>query len=299
MVFKKKTSEKIDKVVKKSVDFELSIADVAKRSERRAWMVAWASLVMSFCLAGGIFYIMPHMERREPYLIMADMTSGTATLARLSETGSFDRMSANKAVNNSNVAQYVIARESYEPGGVVSDRDRRVVYTMSSSEVRNAYLAGRTASNPESPAAKYGRRYAIRVRISSLVLEDALPGRPPPGAVVRFQRSLYDTETGVVRLLDNKIATMQFTYMPEIKLNERDSIVNPLRFHVTRYRVDQDFSTPSPEYQAPPGGQTSPDSAGGNPAVPPIDAQGVDGEKNVSEEAVSQDVAENSGEVKR
>ncbi|MGY0505428.1 virB8 family protein [Luteimonas sp. e5] len=252
MKFKKKpATEKIEQKVRKSQDFELTIADMARRSERRAWRVAGASLLMSFGLAAGLFYVVPHMEKREPYLVMADSTSGTATLARLNESGSFDRMSANKAVNNSNVSQYIIARESYEPGGWISDRDNRVVYTMSSEQVRNGYLAERSRNNPQSLFNLYGTQAAVRVKILSLVLNDGPPGRPPTSAVVRFQRQLYEVATGALRPLDNKIANIEFVYRPEIKLNERDSMVNPLRFHVTRYRVDQDFTTPPAEFAAP------------------------------------------------
>ncbi|RMH90985.1 type IV secretion system protein [Lysobacter pythonis] len=245
---RKSPSEKIDQKTRKAVDFELTVADMARRSEKRAWRVAGASLLMSFALGGGLFYVIPHMEKREPYLIMADATTGTASMARLNESGAFDRMTASKAVNQSNVSQYVIARESYEPGGWISDRDNRVMYTMSSEKVRNGYMAERSRGNPNSLYNKYGGQAAVRTKILSIVLADAQPGRPPPGAVVRFQRQLYDVATGAIRPLDNKIATMEFTYRPEIGLNEKDSVVNPLRFHVTKYRVDQDFSTSLGEF---------------------------------------------------
>ena len=49
----------IENAVAKAVDFEVTIADLASRSERRAWLVAWAAIVMSLLLAGGYYYMLP------------------------------------------------------------------------------------------------------------------------------------------------------------------------------------------------------------------------------------------------
>ncbi len=57
--------------LKKSIDFEVTIADMARRSERRAWRVATAATVMSLMLAAGYFYFLP-LKEKVPYLVMAD-----------------------------------------------------------------------------------------------------------------------------------------------------------------------------------------------------------------------------------
>lgn len=250
MLKRNKSSEKIDKKVQRAADFELTVADMARRSEKRAWRVAGASLLMSFVLAGGLFYVIPHMQKREPYLVMADARTGTASLVRLSEGADYSRITASKAVNLSNVSQYIIARESYD-GGRISDRDRRVVYTMSSLPVRKGYEVERNRRDADSLYGRYRDRYAIRVRITSITLADAMPGKPPQGAVVRFQRVLYEVATGISKVLDNKIATIDFNYSPEIRFSRpEDGVVNPLRFQVTNYRIDEDRSLPTPEVPA-------------------------------------------------
>lgn len=243
----KSSSERVEQKIRKAVDFELTIADMAKRSERRAWRVAGASLLMSFSLAAGLFYVIPHMEKREPYLVMADARSGTASLVRLWGGGEYGRITANRAVNNSNISQYVTARESYG-GGRIAERDFRVVHTMSSPSVLKGYRAERSRENPEGPYMLYRDNYNIRIRISTVTMMDALPGRPPEGAVVRFQRILYEVASGNQRVLDNKVATIEFKYSPEIRFSRpEDDVVNPLRFQVTNYRVDSDRSLPAPE----------------------------------------------------
>ena len=69
---------------------------------------------------------------------------------------------------------------------------------------------------------------------------------------MRYQRQLYDKSSGATRLLDSRIATMEFAYRPELKMDrEDDNMVNPLRFRVTNYRSDLDSATPVPaEYPA-------------------------------------------------
>lgn len=250
MLKRNKSSEKIDKKIQRAADFELTVADMARRSEKRAWRVAGASLLMSFALAGGLFYVIPHMEKREPYLVMADARTGTASLVRLHEGGDYSRITASQAVNLSNISQYITARESYDSGRI-SDRDRRVVYTMSTTPVRKGYEVERGRRDPDSLYGRYRDRYTIRVRITSITMADAMPGRPPPGAVVRFQRVLYEVATGISQVLDNKIATIDFNYNPEIRfLRPEDGVVNPLRFQVTNYRIDEDRSLPTPEVPA-------------------------------------------------
>ena len=68
---KNKSSAQIDRAVSKAIDFELTLADMAKRSERRAWLVASAASLLSLVLAAGYFYMLP-LKEKAPYLVMAD-----------------------------------------------------------------------------------------------------------------------------------------------------------------------------------------------------------------------------------
>ena len=71
MLRKKASSAKIDSAVSKAVNFEVSLADMARRSERHAWLVASSSAVLALVLAAGYFYMLP-LKEKVPYLIMAD-----------------------------------------------------------------------------------------------------------------------------------------------------------------------------------------------------------------------------------
>lgn len=244
MTLKNPSSRKIDEALSRSVNFELTIADLARRSERRAWLVAFGAITMALILAGGYFYMLP-LKQKVPYLVMADAYTGTSTVARLTEDLTHRRISTSEAVNRSNVAHFVLARESYDLA-MLNLGDWATVQTMSAPGVRAAYTRLYASTNPDSLFKKYGKDTAIRVKLLSIVLSGGGPGMTPKGATVRFQRSLYDKQTGSTRPLDNKIATLAFTYKTNLDMDDQSRIENPLGFWVTDYRVDDDYSSSPP-----------------------------------------------------
>lgn len=239
---KKTNTAKIGNAVAKGVSYEVTIADRARRSERRAWFVALSSLVMSLILAGGYFYMLP-LKEKVPYMVMADPYTGTATVARLNDDFAHNRITTSEAINRSNVANYIMARESYDVA-MMNLRDWATVHTMSTPTVINDYRALYSNMNPNSPYKIYGKSQAIRVKILSITFigGNAAQGIPPKGATVRFQRRVYDKTSGASKPLDSKIATLAFTYNRNLQMDEQKRIINPLGFQVTEYRVDNDFA---------------------------------------------------------
>ena len=239
-----KNSPRIDSLVGKGVNFELTVTDMARRSERRAWLVASGSLLMSLILAGGYFYFLP-LKEKVPYLVMADAYTGTSTVARLNGDFTHNSITVSEAVNRSNVAHFVLARESYDVA-LMNLRDWTTVYTMSAPDVAAAYTMLHGSQNPDSPFKVYGKEHAIRARILSIVLLGGGPDTVPKGATVRFQRSLFDKATGDLRPMDSKIATLEFSYKSNLSMDEKYRIENPLGFQVTSYRVDEDYAAAPP-----------------------------------------------------
>jgi type IV secretion system protein VirB8 len=242
---RKSSSRKIDDAVAGSVNFEVTIADIARRSERHAWWMALAAIVMALILAGGYFYMLP-LKEKVPYIVMADAYTGTSTVARLTEDLSHNRISSSEAINRSNVAHFVMARESYDLA-MLNLHDWATVQTMSSPGVKEEYTHLYSSMNPDSLYKLYGKDRAIRVKLLSIVLIGGGHGATPKGATVRFQRSLYDKQTGVARPMDSKIATMEFAYKANLEMDDQNRIENPLGFWVTSYRVDNDYASAAPE----------------------------------------------------
>ncbi|KRG41257.1 conjugative transfer protein [Stenotrophomonas pictorum JCM 9942] len=234
------SSQKVDHAVAKAVSYELTVADMARRSERRAWRVASVSLLMSLALVGGYYYMLP-LKEKVPFLVMADAYTGTATVARLSGTFQGETITAHEAINRSNVAQYVLARESFD-SAVMGLRDWDLVFTMSSEPVAATQRQRYANNNPQNPVYVYGVNKAIRIKILSITPLGAEPDGGFRGASVRIQRSLLDKNTGVAQFLDNQLVTMRFEYRTDLALSEHDRVLNPLAFQVTEYRVDNDYA---------------------------------------------------------
>lgn len=245
-MFRKKTNTpQIETSVGKAVNYEVSLADVVRRSERRAWFVAFSAIFMALLLAGGYFIMLP-LKERTPFLVMADAYTGTATVARLRGDFSSNSIIANESVNRSNIAHYVIARESFD--AVQRDiRDWTVIYTMSSPSVASAYTyAAYSRSNPASLVATYGNTKAIRVEITSITLLDNTAATQGPGtgggdAAVRFRRILVDKSNGALSVLDSRIANLRYNYDKNLALDEKQRYENPLGFQVISYRVDSEL----------------------------------------------------------
>ncbi|MDR6644122.1 type IV secretion system protein VirB8 [Luteibacter sp. 1214] len=238
-------------------------------------MVAFASIIMSLILLGGYFYMLP-LKEKVPYIVMADANSGLSSVAQLTDDVFSRRVTASEAVNRSNIAHFILARESFDVA-IINMRDWATVLTMSSPSVAQVYVNLHAQSNPDAPFKTYGRERAIRVKILSIVLIGGGNGATPKGATVRFQRSVFNKQTGVTVPLDSKIATMEFTYKPNLKMDDQYRVENPLGFQVTTYRVDNDYAEgPPPEVPAtqdpsaaPTGApSTAPETSGAPSAIP-------------------------------
>lgn len=234
--------------IARAVDYETSIADLARRSERRAWRVAAVASMLALLLGAGYLRVMP-LKERVPFLVMADASSGNATVARLDEDFRHRSVSASEAIARANVAGFISLRESYDVA-MMNLRDWRAVHAMSAPEVGKEYAALHAANNADSPFNTWGRSRAIRVRILSIQLLDG-PDGAPGGATVRFQRNVYDKASGATRPLDSRIATLGFTYNLALRMDEPDRLENPLGFQVTSYRVDTDYAPLPPAESEP------------------------------------------------
>lgn len=265
----KNVTPQVENAVAKAVNYEVTVADLAKRSEKRAWMVAFASIIMSLILAGGYFYFLP-LKEKVPYMVMADAYTGTVTVARLRDDFSQNSITANEAINKSNLSQFIMARESYDYSQI-GNRDWSTVFAMGSPNVTTAYSKVYANDNPQSPITLFGKTKTIRIRILSIQLHPTSGDGTIKTATVRFQRSLYNKETGGQTPMDSKIAAIEYTYKSNLKMDEDYRVLNPLGFQVTTYRVDNDYAPappPPPDY---PVGNTSAASSGAAPAAPVID----------------------------
>ena len=101
----------IGDAVARAVNYETSIADLAARSERRAWWVAATASTLALLLGAGYFKVMP-LKERVPFLVMADASSGNATVARLDEN--FRHRASAQSSDPARTSPLITLRESYD-----------------------------------------------------------------------------------------------------------------------------------------------------------------------------------------
>lgn len=244
---KKKTGPAVDAAVARAVNYEVSVADLAKRSQKRAWWVAGTSLAVTLIMSGAIFMMLP-LKEREPYLVVLDPITGNAQVSRLVSSADDNRLYADQAVARSNIHRFIVARESYDYELMMTSQsgDWKLPFLMSTGSVSSEMRALWGQSNPANPSILYGRDRAVRIRILSIVLERVGGPKREGAATVRFQRVLFDKKTGGSRVIDNKVAMIEFEYNPNLRLSDADRVQNPLGFQVKTYRVDSDAATTTP-----------------------------------------------------
>jgi type IV secretion system protein VirB8 len=190
-----------------------------------------------------------------PYTILVDRQTGfVETLSGL-ETRS---VTADAALTDALLAQYVVARESFDAATVSADYRR--VALWSSDVARRDYLALMPAANPQSPFNIYPRGTVATARIKSVsILDDGT-------ALVRFE-TVRRAGTGSAADADHRVATMRFRFSGA-PMAIADRLVNPLGFQVYSYRVTQETPPVAREDDAavPAGADAVADSAG-EPAI--------------------------------
>lgn len=227
-------------VIERSVNFEATKELMTRTSERRAWIVAASSVLLSLILAAGYFFVMP-LKEKVPYLVTVDPYTGTSALARL--IGNFDDMTitTNEAVNKANISNFITAYEAYD-WDLWNTRDGLVVYAMAAGEVLKDYER-LYDDKIKSPTIVLGREKRQFVRIKSLVLTQKNNNGFPAGATARLDRFIIDKTAQSAMTSKSFIVTLAFEYKSNLQMPEEMRVHNPLGFRVTAYRVDPDSST--------------------------------------------------------
>jgi type IV secretion system protein VirB8 len=137
-----------------------------------------------------------------------------------------DLVAPDAALTRSFVAQYVIARESFDIGSL--REDYRKVALWSAGEARSRYIASMQASNPQSALATLPRNALVDVQIRSI----SSLGKDT--AFVRFVTMRAD-QTGTRQAPQPWAAVVSYRFSAAA-MAESDRLLNPLGFQVVRYR---------------------------------------------------------------
>jgi len=226
--------------------------EALRKSQRIAWWVAAGAGVVAIAEALALMFLAP-LKTVVPYTLLVDRQTGfVQTLKPLDA----QTITADRALTQSFLVQYVIAREGFDIDTLQSDY--RKVSLWSAGAARNAYVAAIQASNPDSPLNRLPRSTIIDVRIKSVTPLSS------NAAMVRYDTSRRDP-SGRGEPVRSWVSILHYAYSGE-PMSAEDRMINPLGFKVSRYRRSVETLAPPPA-EAPP---TNGVSSGPVPTAPTV-----------------------------
>jgi type IV secretion system protein VirB8 len=212
--------------------------DALHGSRRLAWAVAGGLGVVAVCEAVALVVLMP-LKTIEPYTLLVDRQTGFVQALKPVDA---QLVSADRALTQSFLVQYVIAREGFDRDTLQSDY--RKVGLWSAGQARSDYVAAMQASNPGSPLSRYPRGTIVDVTVKSVTPMSAST------AMVRFDTQRRGI-VGDTQPAQTWVAVIRYRYSGE-PMSVADRFINPLGFQVERYRRSMEVLAPSQAQPASP-----------------------------------------------
>ncbi|WP_203310888.1 virB8 family protein [Sphingomonas beigongshangi] len=211
----------------------------AARSRRLAWTIAGIAAAIAALEAAALALAMP-LKQIEPIAVLVDRTTGNVERVDLDQPRA---LLANQALQQSLLAQYVTAREGFDPVGIRAAY--RKVALWSSGQARASYLEQMRHNPPATMLSAAKREIGLAARIRGISpLSDG-------SALVRFEVAPVDY-SGRLGTPRPYAATIAYQFRGE-PLGIEDRLDNPLGFAVKSYRVDAE-TPPAPAATAQQGG---------------------------------------------
>lgn len=188
------------------------------------------TLLSLLCTLATVLVIMrmTPLKTIEPFVIQVDQKSGiTQTVDPLT----VKELTANEAVNNFFIVQYIRSRETYSLTDLA--RNYNIVRVMSESgRVYPEFVRMADPNNPASNAARMGSTGVRTVKFKSITYLNP--------QLVQARLLIEEKGPNVGYAQYHKIALVAFEYI-KLSLTPEERYVNPLGFRVTDYRVDEDI----------------------------------------------------------
>ncbi|MBY0468117.1 MAG: type IV secretion system protein [Burkholderiaceae bacterium] len=218
--------------------WEVDRALMLERSERRAWWVAIAGIVLGLIGIAAVFAQGP-LRRVIEIPIVVDRVTGEATIQQRLSVETIPPM---EAIDKHNLATFVRAREGYS--WMFLQRDFDQVARMAVPAVfadYNRQFEGDAALQKKIGAAEDWRINVVGVRL-------AASGRAgnQGEATVTYDKVVRLTDRNLPEVTTRHVASVVFQYQPKVLAKERDRLENPFGFVVTAYRSDPEINTTAP-----------------------------------------------------
>jgi len=218
--------------------WEIDRALMLERSERRAWWVAIAGLVLGLIGIAAVFVQGP-LRRVVEIPIVVDRVTGEATIQQRLSVETIPPM---EALDKHNLATFVRAREGYS--WMFLQRDFDQVARMAVPVVFNDY--NRQFEGDGALQKKMGASEDWRINVVGVRLAASGRSGNRGEATVTYDKIVRLTDRNLPDVTTRHVASVVFQYQPKVLAKERDRLENPFGFVVIAYRSDPEINTASP-----------------------------------------------------
>lgn len=219
---KKSSNEALDAYYAEADSWAKDRGDALRASRRTAWWVAGGASVIAVCEALALLFLTP-LKTVEPYTLLVDRQTGFVQQLKPLEA---ETISRDRALTQSFLVQYVIAREGYDANSLQTDY--RKVGLWSAGTARETYRSEIQVSNPDSPLVRLPRSTLVDVQVKSVTPTN------DDTAMVRFDTQRRDAG-GRAHPAQPWVAIVRYGYSGE-PMSAADRMINPLGFKVSSYR---------------------------------------------------------------
>ena len=216
--------------------WEVDRALMFERSERRAWWVAVAGLVLGLIGIAAVFVQGP-LRRVVEIPIVVDRVTGEATVQQRLSVETIPPM---EALDKHNLATFVRAREGYS--WMFLQRDFDQVARMAVPAVFADY--NRQFEGDGALQKKIGATEDWRINVVGVRLAASGRAGNRGEATVTYDRVVRLTDRNLPEVTTRHVASVVFQYQPKVLAKEVDRIENPFGFVVTAYRSDPEINAP-------------------------------------------------------
>ena len=217
--------------------WEIDHALLLERSERRAWCVATAGMVLGLTGIAAVFAQGP-LRRVVEIPIVVDRLTGEATIQQRLSVETIPPM---EALDKHNLAAFVRAREGYS--WMFLQRDFDQVARMAVPAIFADY--NRLFEGDAALQKKLGSTEDWRINIVGIRLSATGRAANLGNAQVTYDKIVRLSDRNLPEVTTRHVASVLYEYQPKVLAKERDRLENPFGFVVVAYRSDPEINTPA------------------------------------------------------
>lgn len=224
-----KTGEQIknNKIRSAEFDFEVTLEEIRRKSNAKAWNFTRISMGLNALLVIAIVMMMP-LKTVDTYVVEINKENYEAKVLSVADDTSipFNELRDKYWLN-----QYVMARESYQFDQLKNDyaKTRELSMPVTFSDYNANY------NTLQGLQYKLGNKRRIDIHVVSISTDGSGSG------TVRFRRDEVEVKSGDVLSSAMWVAEIVYEYHPEIKMTEERRLINPAGFKVVNYRASREM----------------------------------------------------------